>query len=163
MDKKPIATKIELYKHRDQVKFTEGNVTIVHYELLNKETLKDINRKNALVVIPVSLMEVHGTFLPLGTDLLESIGWGNFVVPDALKNRRSEKKYIIVLFHPVPLGTGGIRGMKGTVNINRKTFRDAILDIVDGLVYAGFRKFFIPTAHHGNTHSTCIEEVVHII
>lgn len=155
---------IELYPRPAEPTFDLDNVTIVHYELLSKKTLRELDKSDAIVVVPVALMEVHGEFLPIGTDYLESVGWANYYVPDVLRERRPDRHYTVVLFPPVPLGTGGLRGMRGTVNLDhRRTFRRALLEIVDGIVFAGFTRVLLCTAHHGNTHGTILEEVAHKI
>lgn len=142
--------------------YQDENLTIIHYELLSKKTLKTVDKENAIVVIPVGLMEVHGDFLPLGTDFIESIGWAKPLVEEALKERRKDKKYTIVHFPPIPLGTGsGERGMLGTVCLSRQAFRKVMMQVVEALIFSGFKKFLLLTAHHGNTHAYVLEEVVH--
>ncbi len=155
--------KIQIYPRPDTPVWEEENLTMVHYELLTRKMLLDMDKSDALVVLPVALMEVHGTFLPIGTDYIESVAWGNGLLPAALKERRKDKHYTCVLYPPIPLGTGGLRGMTGTVNFSRQLLQEALFDTIDALVEAGFKRFFLCTAHHGNTHGTVFEEVVHKI
>ena len=52
----------------------EDNLTLVNYDLITRKKLRKLDKSDAIVFIPVALMEVHGEFLPLGTDYMESIG-----------------------------------------------------------------------------------------
>ena len=91
--------------------YEDGNLTIVRYELLTRKALKAIDKEDALVIVPVGPIEVHGNFLPLGTDFMESIGWAEHIVKTLLKEKRSEIHYTLVYVPPLPIGTGGLRGM----------------------------------------------------
>lgn len=133
----------------------EGNLTIIRYDLITRDKLLKLKKYNALVLITISPLEVHGGFLPLGTDFLEAIMMFEWV-KDFLKQR--EEKYTLIEIPPLPLGWSGIRGMTGTIHIKHKTFRDTILQFLEGFIKAGFKKFFLSSAHHGNIHAYAMEE-----
>lgn len=130
------------------------------YELLTRKALKALNKEQALVVISLGPIEVHANFLPLGTDFIESIAWAELLLKPLLKERRSNIQYTLVYVPPLPIGTGALRGMQGTLDIGHRTFRDCVTHYIDGLIKAGFRRFLILTAHHGLTHAHALEEVV---
>ena len=114
---------MEIYRNPSAIHKDE-NLTIVRYELLTRKALRNLDKQNAVVILPVGPIEVHGNFLPLGTDFMESIGWAEYLVKKMLKERRSDKQYTLVYVPPLPIGTGGLRGMSGTLDIGHRTFRD---------------------------------------
>lgn len=137
-------------------KYSEDNLTIIRYDLISRNQLLELDRENALVLIAVSPLEVHGGFLPLGTDFLEAIMMFDWI-KGSVKKIKGE--FTVIEVPPLPLGWSGIRGMIGTIHINHKTFRDVLLQFIEGFIKAGFRKFFLSSAHHGNIHAYAMEEV----
>lgn len=145
----------EAYSNASPI-YEEDNLTIVRYDLITRDKLLTLDREKALVLIAVSPLEVHGGFLPLGTDFLEAMMMFDWV-KEGLKKRK--EKITVIEVPPLPLGWSGIRGMTGTIHIRHKTLRDVLYQFIEGFIKSGFRNFFISSAHHGNIHAYILEEV----
>lgn len=136
----------------------DGNLTLVDYNAINFQEFIDLeNKENAIVFIPMGPLEVHGKYLPLGTDYLESYQ-GLDILKDVLKERRPDKKYTIIEFPGIPLGTGTNRGHPATVHHSKKTYYEVCKSLCDSLVRGGFRKIILFTFHHGMIHGYVMEE-----
>lgn len=138
--------------------YTDGNLTIVRYDTINFQQFLDLkDKEKAIVCIPISPLEIHGKYLPLSADYLESF-LGFDLLKEALKKERAGQHYTLVEMPGIPVGTGTNRGHWGTIHTSRKTFHDLCVQLFDSLVYAGFRKIFVMSVHHGMIHSYAIEE-----
>jgi hypothetical protein len=136
----------------------KGNVTLLNYEILNFQQFIDLkNKEEMIVVIPISPIEIHGKYLPMSADYIESYLALELLV-EILNQKRPEKNYTLIEYPGIPLGTGTNRGHPGTVHISRKTFYDVCVGIFESLVKAGFRKILAMSVHHGMTHSYAIEQ-----
>lgn len=160
MEKKP--TDKENVKFYDTITnseaiYEEENLTIVRYDLITRDKLLEMDKSDALVLVAVSPLEVHGGFLPLGTDFLEARMMFE-LIKDLLKERKKDKHFTIVETPPLPIGWSGLRGMVGTIHIRHKTFRDVVAQYLEGFVLAGFKRILVSSAHHGNIHAYAIEE-----
>lgn len=135
----------------------EENLTIVRYDLITKKMLDTMDKRNALVIVSVSPMEVHGSFLPLGSDFIEALMM-NELIKEILKERKKDKQFTIIEIPPLPIGTGTLRGVKGTIHFSHSTFRNTVKEYLDGIVNAGFTKIMITSVHHGLIHALALEE-----
>ncbi|MEX2683228.1 MAG: creatininase family protein [Candidatus Sigynarchaeota archaeon] len=154
---------IDLYRHDAMYMHEDKNLTIVRYEKINFQQLIDLpDKEKAIVLIPISPMEIHGKYLPLGSDFIEC-----YLAIDLLKNvlkkERDGKKYTLVEFPGIPVGTGTNRGHPGTINNSRKTIYELCKGVLDSLVQAGFRKMLLMSVHHGMTHSFSMEEAANSV
>jgi len=152
---------LDLYNNQAPI-LNYKNVTLVRYGALTRKMLEALDKEDALVVITISPMEVHGNFLPLATDYL-----GGYyliqVIRDLLTEKRQDKHYTIVDVPGLPIGTGSLRGVAGTLDIGHRTFRNCVIDYLDGLCRAGFKRFFLSSAHHGLSHAYALEEAASTI
>ena len=80
------------------------------------------------------------------------------LIKKLLKERKLYRHYTIVEAPALPLGTGTLREMLGTVHIKHATFRNVVAQYLEGFVKAGFTKILITSVHHGLIHSVAIEE-----
>mgnify|MGYP006291886257 CR=1 FL=1 len=140
-----------------KAEYQEKNLKVVRYDLLTRDALLEMDKENALVLVAVSPLEIHGGFLPLGTDLIEAIMMFQWI-KEVIQERQPDKEFIIVEASPLPIGWSGVRGMVGTIHVRHKTFRDVLQQYLEGFVRAGFKRFLVSSAHHGNIHAYAIEE-----
>ncbi|NVM00977.1 MAG: creatininase family protein [Candidatus Helarchaeota archaeon] len=147
---------IDLYRNQKPI-YEDGNLTLVRLESLTRNGLNKLEKNDALVIIPIAPIEVHGNFLPIGSDYIESILMVE-LIKETLKEERSNNHYTIVEAPGIPIGTGSLRSVEGTLDIGHRAFRNCVIDFIDGLVRAGFKRFLIITVHHGMIHAYALEE-----
>jgi creatinine amidohydrolase len=104
-------------------------------------------------LLPVSIIEAHGTHLPLATDILETTGTCVLI-----KQNLAKLGVEAVITPPYYLGNAGgyhtgeppgaTNLFPGTISTSPKRMSENILDIIASFGKAGFKKFFIFN-HHG--------------
>jgi creatinine amidohydrolase len=96
---------------------------------------------DAIVLLPVGVVEQHGPHLPLNADSL---------VADYLAQRVSERTGAIV----APVVNYGhsplLQGYPGTISLRSETLRRLLADILSELVRNGFRRIVVINNHAGN-------------
>ncbi|MBD3341223.1 MAG: hypothetical protein GF353_19105, partial [Candidatus Lokiarchaeota archaeon] len=147
----------EAYSNADPI-YEDKNLTVVRYELITRKILKRLDISDALVIIAISPLETHGNFLPLGSDYIEALMM-NELIKELLKERKREKHYTVVEVPALPIGTGTLRGTKGSVDISHSVFRNIVEEYIEGYIKAGFTRFFLTSVHHGLIHALTLEEV----
>ena len=104
-----------------------------------------IDKRNALVVLPLGATEQHGPHLPLYTDTLISSG----VLKRAM-GRLSEDELAYML-SPITISKSNEhRGFAGTLWIGTKTLYDVLFDVGRSVHESGFRKLCFFNGHGGN-------------
>ncbi|MBN2150595.1 MAG: creatininase family protein [Candidatus Lokiarchaeota archaeon] len=159
----PPIENIDLYANDARYVYEDGNLTVVKYDKINFQQLIDLKDKDkAIVLIPISPMEIHGKYLPLSSDYIECY-LGLDLLKGVLKKDRPESKYTLVEFPGIPIGTGTNRGHPGTIHNSRKTVYELCKGVFDSLVRAGFRKILILSVHHGMIHAFSMEEAANAV
>src|ERR1700722_3192596 len=97
--------------------------------------------ENAVVLLPVGMIEQHGPHLPLNADS---------IVADWVARRVSEQTGALV----APLLNYGhspmLRGFSGTLHLRGETLRLLVYEIISELARHGFRRIVIVNNHGGN-------------
>lgn len=99
--------------------------------------------KNKVVVLPLGSLEQHGHHLPLLTDTM---------IGTEIARRAAEELKDEALFLPM-LWVGASdhhRAMPGTVSLSNDTYVRVLIDMLESLVGAGYRRIFLLNAHGGN-------------
>lgn len=98
--------------------------------------------KQSVVVMPVGAIEAHGNHLPINTDIS---------IAEMLANRLARKFNCII----APSVTYGpcetMLGFSGTITITNKVFYSLLSNIIDSIVFHGFKKIYLLNGHGGNT------------
>jgi creatinine amidohydrolase len=108
-----------------------------------EKTWQDISgMTDKVVVIPLGSMEQHGHHLPLLTDTI--------ICTELAK--RAEAELENVLFLPVLwLGASDHhRAFSGTVSVNNQLYTQIIIDVLESIISAGFKRVMFLNAHGGN-------------
>jgi creatinine amidohydrolase len=108
-----------------------------------EKTWQDIGgMSDKVVVIPLGSMEQHGHHLPLLTDTM--------ICTEI--SRRAEAILKDVLFLPVLwLGASDHhRAFPGTVSVNNGLYTQVIVDVLESVISAGFKRVIFLNAHGGN-------------
>jgi creatinine amidohydrolase len=108
-----------------------------------EKTWKDISgMTEKVVVVPLGSTEQHGHHLPLLTDTM--------ICTELAK--RAESQLEDVLFLPVLwLGASDHhRAFPGTVSVNNGLYTQIIVDVLESVISAGFKRIMFLNAHGGN-------------
>src|SRR5579871_3541750 len=101
------------------------------------------NLTEKVVVLPLGSLEQHGHHLPLLTDSM---------IGAEIARRAEAELQDTALFLPT-LWVGAShhhRAFPGTVSISNDVYVQVLIDILESLIGAGFRKIFLLNAHGGN-------------
>lgn len=127
------------------------------------KTLRELERVQTVVVLPVGMMETHGEHLPLGTDdfaveamLLAAAAW-----------LLEENKSLHVLMMPsLPYGTDPIDLRRpdlfsnaGSVWVEPDTLKALVRDVCGHMIRYGFRAIFPVSFHGGVGQIVALDEV----
>lgn len=116
------------------------------FENNTKDQIREAARDNAMVLLPVGILEEHGPHLPVNTD--------NVIAYDiAVQAAEKIKDKIPVMVLPcVWAGYHGkeLENLPGSVRVKPKTLFYFVYDICESLVRNGFRKIVIINGHGQN-------------
>lgn len=121
---------------------------ILLYQNLTDPQISQLNKENAILILPISLMEAHGPHLPLGTDFLIAGKFAQLLAQSIVERYR---QLIPVLLPAVPLGVGGIQ-RPGTLNHDQSLIRNTIVQFGQRLADHGFEKGIVVSGHAGQGH-----------
>lgn len=110
--------------------------------------------KNALVLLPIGVIEEHGPQLCLGTDIYTA-----HIYCLAIKEKLEEKGHVVVIAPPFYWGVcQSTGGFIGSFNIRKETAKALISDILLSLSEFGFNNVFGVNAHGDIEHNIAIIE-----
>jgi creatinine amidohydrolase len=113
----------------------------MHFGEFNWTDMKGLT--NRVVVLPLGSLEQHGHHLPLLTDSMI----GTEISRRAEAELRGEALFLPQLW----VGASDHhRAFPGTVSISNSVYVDMLVDMLDSLIAAGFRKIFLLNSHGGN-------------
>src|SRR5467141_3024056 len=123
---------------------------------LTWEEVRDLDRENTLVVLPVGAIEAHGPHLPLETDV---------VIATAMARAGARKladRGRVVLILPALAYTAASFGaaFHGTLSISGITVTAVIVDLARSLSGQGFPLLAIANAHLDPEHLTALHEAL---
>lgn len=96
-----------------------------------------------VVVVPIGSLEQHGHHLPMLTDSL--------ICAEIVRRAEAELKDRAVFLPLLWLGASDHhRAFPGTVSLSVDTYTRVLVDLVDSLIGAGFRRILLLNAHGGN-------------
>ena len=123
---------------------------------LTWEEVRDLDRGQTLVVLPVGAIEAHGPHLPLDTDV---------VIATAMARAGARKltdRGHVVLILPALAYTAASFGsaFHGTLSISAITVTAVIVDVARSLSDQGFRLLALANVHLDPEHLTALDEAV---
>ena len=111
--------------------------------------IESAQKKTKTVVVPISLLEEHGTHLPVSTDYLRAYEIA----------KRVKKKFF--LLPPIIIGNAGKgAAFPGTVSVSAQTLKRVIVEMCESLHFTGFRKIIIFSGHAGSAHNKAGERAM---
>ncbi len=121
---------------------------------MNWMDIKEYSDKNALVLLPLGVIEEHGPHLCLGTDIYTA-----YIYCLAIKEKLEERGHAVIIAPPFYWGicqsTGGFIG---SFKIRKETVKAMLFDIMSSLSEFGFKNIFGINAHGDIEHSIAIIE-----
>jgi creatinine amidohydrolase len=127
--------------------------TWIRWETLTKRQFDTIDRKNAVVFVTCSPLEVHGPHLPLGADILEGEGLALRALrflPEAHRGRTFLKlPFVYAACDGVP--------QPGTVAFRPSTTISVLEDLGRSLAAQGFQNVMVSNFHGSPRHFLAIE------
>lgn len=114
--------------------------------------IKEHANKDALVLLPLGVIEEHGPQLCLGTDIYTA-----HIYCLEVKKRLEDKGYPVIIAPPFYWGVcQATRGFIGSFNIRLETAKMLLFDILASLKGFGFSKVFGVNAHGDVEHAIAI-------
>lgn len=105
--------------------------------------IKQYADENAIVLLPLGVMEEHGPQLCIATDIYTS-----HIYSIAVKDKLEEKGYKAVIAPPFYWGIcQSARGFVGSFNIRLETAQALLFDILHSLCDFGFKQIFAINSH----------------
>ena len=132
---------------------SETTPSWIRWETLTKRQFDGIDRKNAVVFVTCSPLEVHGPHLPLGADALEGEGLAERTLrflPDAHRKRTFLKLPFIYA------ATDGVP-QPGTIAFRPSTTIRVLEDLGRSLAAQGFQNVMVSNFHGSPRHFLAIE------
>ncbi len=123
---------------------------------LTWEEVRDIDRQQALVVLPVGAIEAHGPHLPLDTDVVIATAMARAGGHKLAARGRTVLMLPAFAYTAAPFGAA----FHGTLSISGSAITALILDLARSLSQQGFRLLAIANAHLDPEHLTAIHEAV---
>ena len=113
----------------------------MNYSEINFDILKDIDKKEKYVIIPVGTIEVHGPHLPFGTDLY---------IAEAFSYELG-KKIDSIIMPPVYYSySGTTSNIDGTISVGIDSISDYLCNIIKSLIRSNFEKIIVINIHKDN-------------
>ncbi|MCP3029911.1 creatininase family protein [Halobacillus sp. A1] len=112
---------------------------------LTSKQVKELDKEDALVVLPIGAIEQHGPHMPVYTDTL--IGEG--LLAQTFEHFTNEQN--IWMLPPLPYGKSTEHlGMTGTMTLSASTLQAVVSDIAESVKESGFRRLVLFNSHGGN-------------
>ena len=127
-------------------------------EHLAKIPFPDVDRLaragNALVILPVGVVEEHGAHLPLGLDSFAAEAYAEAAAPHL-----EEKGYGVVIAPTVSYGVAHqALDFPGTLTLRQETLRALVTDIGSSLARHGLNRLVILNGHRDLSHMKALDE-----
>ena len=122
---------------------------------LTKKDIDEMNKDNVVIASVVSPIEVHGTHLPLKTDLA--------IAGEVM--RRTMKEMPGVSFIELPALCTGAQPLPvtGSVGVRYRTLKNLLVDFGTDLQKAGFKKWVVFDNHGGPAHMLAEADAARIL
>ena len=114
------------------------------YGHLKMQQVKEMAKRNALVILPVGMYEEHGPHMPVSTDTM--------IAEYAAKSLSARLKIPNVLLPAVWTGYHGgvVADFPGGITLSPETLISLIYEMLKGIIKNGFSKIMIINAHGQN-------------
>jgi len=127
-------------------------MTSFYISEMTSEECRKASEENSVVVIPMGSTELEGNHLPLGVDT---------IVADGIARRLNGIPGVFI-GPTLPIGySKWFLPFSGTISLETETLIRVLVEYVESLFKAGFRRFVFLNAHRGN--NPCIESAARLL
>jgi creatinine amidohydrolase len=115
-------------------------------DIISKD-MEEMDKENAVVLLPISAIEQHGSHLPVGTDsiILEAL------LAEFVKEKDFEVGSVLVAPQLYVGKSNEHMGFCGTLTLTAKTLYSVIEELTASIVKSGFKRIILTNSHGGNT------------
>ena len=124
------------------VSSADGQLPVKWEELTAPEFVRAVEKSKQVCVVPLGVMEKHGPYMPLGTDLL--------VVREAVVTA-AEKEYVVVFPEFYAGQINEAKHQPGTIAYSPDLVMRLLEETCDEIARNGFTKIILVNGHGGNT------------
>ena len=125
---------------------------------LTWEEVRDLDREQTLVVLPVGAIEAHGPHLPLDTDVVIATAMAR-----AGAKRLGARDKVVLILPALAYTTAGFgAAFQGTLSISRVTVTALVVDLARSLTDQGFRLLALANVHLDPEHLTSLNDAVQL-
>lgn len=120
-------------------------------------TIESLAKQNALVLMPVAVMEEHGRHLPIGTDIYMASAQARFMAMEM-----KEQGFPHIIAPPYYWGICSVltKHFPGSFTLKPDTLRAVITENLECLEQAGFKNVVLVNAHGDPVHRKVITEAL---
>ena len=120
------------------------------------EEVRDLDREQTLVVLPVGAIEAHGPHLPLDTDVVIATAMAR-----AGARKLTDRGHVVLILPALAYTAASVgSALHGTLSISAITVTALIVDIARSLSDQGFRLLALANVHLDPEHLTALNEAV---
>ncbi len=120
--------------------------------------LEALDKKQSIVLLPLSPIEEHGPHLPLGTDVFAAQDIAETAAEYLCKDNQLLQ---VVLSPPIPLGCSAVTAdFPGTISLKGTTLFQLLVDFCSSLAKSGFKYIIIVNHHLDSVHLKAILEAI---
>lgn len=120
-------------------------------------SVEELAKKDALVLLPVGVIEEHGRHLPLGTDIYMVSAQVRYMAKEM-----EEQDFPVIIAPPYYWGICSVltKHFPGSFTLKSETLRAVMQENLECLEKAGFRKVVLVNAHGDPEHRKAITEAL---
>ena len=153
-----LLTMLSACNSRQEIKHTPVKNNIYQLKELNTTQIQAFDKNKTVILLPGSIMEEHGPYLPVFSD-----GYWNEKLTDTIAKSLSQQNLNVVIFPTIPLGNSGANDIgekysfPGTYTVRFETLRNIFMDIATELGEQGFKNVFIIHSHGAPNHQRALD------
>lgn len=119
--------------------------------------IEELAKKNALVLMPVGVIEEHGRHLPVGTDIYMALAKARYVAMEM-----EERGFLYIIAPPYYWGICSVltQHFPGSFTVKPDTLKAVISDNLECLEQAGFKNVVMINAHGDPEHRRAITQTL---
>lgn len=120
-------------------------------------SVEKLAKEDALVLMPVGVIEEHGRHLPLGTDIYMATAQTRYIAMEM-----EEQGFPVIIAPPYYWGICSVltKHFPGSFTLKAKTLQAVMLENLECLEKAGFRKAVVVNAHGDPEHRNVITKAL---
>ena len=133
---------------------------ILQFANLNTRDFARLDKARTVVIIPGSILEEHGPYLPAGTDGI----FNRRFADDLAKSIASRPGWTALMLPSVPLGAGAANeighkySFAGSCTVSPTTLRRVFMDLADQLGQEHFRWILVVNGHGDPAHNHMLDQ-----